>query len=60
MANFTRDEVYLVVLLLMYSIVLACVLIDSIRYRRVNPALAWAAFSVATVNQVTYIAQAAD
>jgi hypothetical protein len=59
-ANFTHDEVSLVVLILMYSTALACVLIDSMRNRRVNPAMAWAGFLVAAVNQVTYIAQAAD
>jgi hypothetical protein len=59
-AAFTHDDVYFIVLILMYTTVTACVLIDSIRHRRINPALLWAGALVAAVNQATYFAQAAD
>lgn len=59
-AYFTRVDVSAIVLGLMCTMVGICVLIDTIRHRRLHPALAWSGALVVAVNIITYIAQTAD
>jgi hypothetical protein len=56
-ANFTHQNVELIVLGLMYSSISACLLFDGLRHRRLNPAFATAGVLVIAANQLTYFAQ---
>ena len=59
-ARFTRVDVYPIVLALMCMMVGICVLIDTIRHRRLHAAFAWSGASVIAINSLTCLAQAAD
>ncbi len=56
-ANITHDNVQLIVLGLMYASVLACLLLDAWRRRRVHPAFAVGGCMIIVSNQLTYFAQ---
>jgi hypothetical protein len=59
-AYFTRIGVHEIVLALMFAAVLACIVIDTIRHRRLHPALIWSGATVVAANALTYLAQTAD
>jgi hypothetical protein len=44
----------------MYATVGICVLIDTIRHRRLHPALAWSGALTVAINIITHMAQTAD
>lgn len=56
-ANFTHDNVELLVLGMMYASALSCLLVDAWRHRRVHPAFAIGCALVIASNQLTYFAQ---
>jgi hypothetical protein len=56
-AYFTRGDIFEIVLGLMCTTVAMCVMIDAIRHRRLQPALAWSGALVVAVNLLTYYAQ---
>jgi hypothetical protein len=56
-ANFTHDNVELLVLGMMYASALSCLLVDAWRLRRVHPAFAIPVALVIASNQLTYFAQ---
>lgn len=59
-AYFTHAGVHEIVLALMCGAVLSCIAIDTIRHRRLHPALIWSGAMVVTVNILTYVAQTVD
>jgi hypothetical protein len=59
-AYFTRVDVFKIVLGMMCVTVGVCVLIDTIRRRRLHPALAWSGASVVVINIITYLEQTWD
>lgn len=59
-AYFTRVDVPEIVLVLMCATVGICVLIDTVRHRRLHPALAWSGALVVVINIITHLAQTAD
>jgi uncharacterized protein with PQ loop repeat len=59
-AYFTHSGVQAIVLTLMCAAVLLCVGIDTLRHRRLHPALAWSGALVIAVNVLTYFAQTVD
>ncbi|HMH28737.1 MAG TPA: hypothetical protein VK580_09140 [Steroidobacteraceae bacterium] len=59
-AYFTRVDVFEIVLGLMCTTVAMCVMIDTIRHRRLHPALVWSGALVVAVNLLTYLAQSAE
>jgi hypothetical protein len=59
-AYFTRVDVFEIVLGLMCTTVAVCVMIDTIRHRRLHPALVWSGALVVAVNLLTYLAQSAE
>ena len=56
-AYFTRVHVFEIVLGLMCTTVAVCVIIDTIRHRRLHPALVCSGVLVIAVNLLTYLAQ---
>jgi len=59
-AYFTHAGVPAIVLALMCVSVLSCIAIDTIRHRRLHPALCWSGAMVVATNSLTYLAQTAD
>ena len=59
-AYFTRVDVPVIVLGLMCATAGSCVLIDTVRRRRLHPALACSGALVVAINITTYLAQTAD
>jgi hypothetical protein len=59
-AYFTRIDVPEIVLGLMCATIGICVLIDTIRHRRLHPVFAWSGALIVVVNLTTYFAQTAD
>jgi hypothetical protein len=58
-AYFTHTGIPAIVLSLMCVSVLSCIAIDTIRHRRLHPALFWSGAMVVTTNALTYLAQRA-
>ena len=59
-AYFTRAHVYEIVLGLMFTTVAMCIMIDTVRHRRLHPALVWSGALIVVINVLTLIAQRAD
>jgi hypothetical protein len=59
-AYFTRVGVFEIVLGLMCATVLSCIVIDTVRHRRLHPTLIWSGVLVVAVNILTYVAQRAE
>jgi hypothetical protein len=59
-AYFTRVDVSAIVCGLMCATLGICILIDTIRHRRLHSDLAWSGALVVTINIITYFAQTAD
>jgi hypothetical protein len=56
-AYFTHVGIETIVLGLMCATVLSCIVIDTVRHRRLHPTLAWCGAIVIAVNILTYVAQ---
>ena len=59
-AYFTRVGVFEIVLGLMCATVLLCIVIDTIRHRRLHPTLVWSGALVIAVNILTHVAQGVE
>jgi hypothetical protein len=58
-AYFTHDHVEIIVLLLIYTSMLTCVFLDTLRNRRLHPAFAWSGALVLLTDLLAYFAQTA-